>query len=587
MLHTKASRALALALTTTIGLCASPSAWAQGSDDCATAQSISGPGPHAFDTTGATTGAQGQLVACGLTGLGIDNDVWFVWTAPATGTVVLSTCGQTTVDTKVAVYAGSGCPAAGALSCSDDDCFLQSQASFDTTAGTTYLLQIGSAPGNPGGTGTFTFHAMPPLTNDSCSTPVVLSGSATVSFDNSLATTGTQGQNNPGCVNVKRDLWYRWTAPATGVANLSLCGLTAVDTAIAVYAGGACPTAFSIACDDDACNLQSATSWPVTGGAVYMLQIGGAGGSSAGIGAFTIDVTGVPANDDCALPITLGGSGASFDTTSATMGSDGQASPCGAIDHDLWYEWVPSASGIATVDTCGQTGVDTMLAVYSGAACPTGASIACDNDGCGAQSSVTFNASAGVHYLIQLGTPPGAPGGPGSFVLTESPPGITPYCDPGLSGVIACPCSNPPSTTGRGCDNSSATGGASISASGAASLGADTLVFSTADETPVATSIVLQGSAADPTGVVFGQGVRCVTGTLLRLYVKSASGGSISAPSGADPTVSASSAALGDTIVGGQNRYYMVYYRDPLVLGGCPPSQTFNGTNALDVPWGP
>ena len=67
---------------------------------------------------------------------------------------------------------------------------------------------------------------------------------------------------------------------------------------------------------------------------------------------------------------------------------------------------------------------------------------------------------------------------------------MTSLCEPGSSGVIACPCSNPPSGPGRGCDNSSSTGGANLSASGVASLSADTLVFTTSDEKPTAVSIV-------------------------------------------------------------------------------------------------
>ena len=51
--------------------------------------------------------------------------------------------------------------------------------------------------------------------------------------------------------------------------------------------------------------------------------------------------------------------------------------------------------------------------------------------------------------------------------------------------------------------------------------------------------------------------------------------------------MSAQSSALGDTIASGSHRYYMTYYRDPTVLGGCPAVSTFNGTNALDVTWAP
>jgi hypothetical protein len=160
-----------------------------------------------------------------------------------------------------------------------------------------------------------------------------------------------------------------------------------------------------------------------------------------------------------------------------------------------------------------------------------------------------------------------------------------PFCGPGSAGVIACPCSNPPAGPARGCDNSSATGGASIHSSGVASLAADTLMFTTAGEKPTATSIVLQGTAMNPSGMIFGQGVRCVSGTLKRLYVRSASGGSISVPAGTDPSVSARSSTLGDTISAGSHRYYMVYYRDPIVLGGCSALNTYNATNARDVTW--
>ncbi len=165
-------------------------------------------------------------------------------------------------------------------------------------------------------------------------------------------------------------------------------------------------------------------------------------------------------------------------------------------------------------------------------------------------------------------------------------PGVG-FCSPGFAGVLPCPCANPPGGLDRGCDNSSGTGGATIAASGVASLAADSLAFTTSGEKPTATTILLQGNAVAAGGVAFGQGVRCVAGGLKRLYVRAAVGGSISVPQGADPRVAAQSAALGDPIGGGQHRYYMAYYRDPSVLGGCPSTNTFNGTDAEDVLWAP
>jgi hypothetical protein len=196
-------------------------------------------------------------------------------------------------------------------------------------------------------------------------------------------------------------------------------------------------------------------------------------------------------------------------------------------------------------------------------------------DGAALYAGGLFEASpAGDSYLAKWGNPTGC-GTPGSST-----------CEPGTSGVIACPCNNAPSTSGVGCNNSSNTGGSQLAATGIARLRYDTVVFTTSGEKPTATSVVLQGNSASSTGVTFGQGVRCVAGTLKRLYMKTASGGSITAPQGTDLRVHARSAALGDTIAPGTHRYYGVYYRDPIVLGGCPAVSTFNITQQLDVLWG-
>jgi len=174
------------------------------------------------------------------------------------------------------------------------------------------------------------------------------------------------------------------------------------------------------------------------------------------------------------------------------------------------------------------------------------------------------------------------------FVRDRGPisPG-TDLCQPGVAGVMACPCSNPPVGSPRGCNNSSNTGGAQLTSTGLAWLAADTLVFVTNGEKPTAGSIVLQGTAAIPAGIGYYQGVRCLGGTIKRLYTKNAVGGSITAPGAGDPSVSAQSAAVGDTILSGQYRWYAVYYRDGTVLGGCPAADQANITQTQLVTWGP
>ena len=148
---------------------------------------------------------------------------------------------------------------------------------------------------------------------------------------------------------------------------------------------------------------------------------------------------------------------------------------------------------------------------------------------------------AGDSYIAEWGNPPGC-GAPVSV------------CEPGAGGVITCPCGNPPAGSGMGCNNSAATGGAILAASGKSSLANDSLFFATTGELPFAASMVLQGTALQATGLTFGQGVRCVAGSLKRLYVKSAFLGTISAPDSNDPSISSRSAALGDVIPPGFTR---------------------------------
>lgn len=162
-------------------------------------------------------------------------------------------------------------------------------------------------------------------------------------------------------------------------------------------------------------------------------------------------------------------------------------------------------------------------------------------------------------------------------------------CLPGTGTVIPCPCGNPPVGQFRGCDNSAGTGGARLDSSGGASPGPScTLVFTTVGEKPNALSILMQGGQnIASNGIVFGQGVRCAQNSLKRLYVKVASGGSITAPEPSDLSVWLRSCSLGDCLTMNDIRNYAVYYRDPTVLGSCPATSTFNITQTQQILWHP
>jgi len=131
-------------------------------DDCATPMNIAGVGVFNFDNSQATTGAEGQgfYQACNTAGLvETQNDLWYCWTADCTGQVLISTCGQTQVDTKIQFWTGCGCPLAPSEPdcCDDDSCGLQSRLLCDVVCGEQYMIQLGQKPsGMPGGAGSFT-----------------------------------------------------------------------------------------------------------------------------------------------------------------------------------------------------------------------------------------------------------------------------------------------------------------------------------------------------------------------------------------------------------------------------------------------
>jgi hypothetical protein len=144
----------------------------------------------------------------------------------------------------------------------------------------------------------------------------------------------------------------------------------------------------------------------------------------------------------------------------------------------------------------------------------------------------------------------------------------------------ACPCSNA-STIGmrEGCRNSTALG-ATLRATGTASLTNDSLVLRGA-QMPDAPAIYFQGtlSAAGGNGLAAGDGLLCVGGALTRMGVVMNTNGSSSFPA-----VGATSLSLAGGVGAPGTRTYQVHYRD--TANYCTP-HTFNFTNALRIVWTP
>src|SRR5262249_28526054 len=77
------------------------------------------------------------------------------------------------------------------------------------------------------------------------------------------------------------------------------------------------------------------------------------------------------------------------------------SSTCGSdiLAPERLFQWTPSVSHIATIQTCGgTTNFDTTLYVREGTC--LGPDVACNDDSCGSQSSITMPVVAGTTYFI-------------------------------------------------------------------------------------------------------------------------------------------------------------------------------------------
>jgi Tol biopolymer transport system component len=178
---------------------------------------------------------------------------------------------------------------------------------------------------------------------------------------------------------------------------------------------------------------------------------------------------------------------------------------------------------------------------------------------------------------------------PDIFIRDRHAAGSRSVCEPGNADTLPCPCGNAPIGANRGCDNGAGTGGAGLSCHGIAYVSMDNLVVTAQEEGDSAPSVLFEGSTLVSGGVLFGQGVRCVDGPIVRLYTGLSSAGSYSVPNlqSGDASVSLRSAAAGVRIQPGHSYYYFVAYRDQPVARECISGGTFNATQACEVIWFP
>lgn len=186
-------------------------------------------------------------------------------------------------------------------------------------------------------------------------------------------------------------------------------------------------------------------------------------------------------------------------------------------------------------------------------------------------------ATVGDEIMVLLRPAPGAlpelPGFGDDNVgrLIIQPDGVRSYCA-GDGSAAPCPCNNF-ADDGHGCKNSTGAGGL-LSALGTVSVANDDLVFFASDLPAAQPALLFSGTNQlnGGDGLPFGDGLRCVGGTLTRIAVQSANAAGEASWGGG---LAASEGYADNDIV-----HFQAWYRDPL-LGPC--GTGFNLTNALTV----
>jgi hypothetical protein len=154
---------------------------------------------------------------------------------------------------------------------------------------------------------------------------------------------------------------------------------------------------------------------------------------------------------------------------------------------------------------------------------------------------------------------------------------ITPFCFGDGTGT-PCPCGNDSAVGDKeGCLSSLAMGG-KLTASGNASVSNDTLGL-TGARMPNSSALYFQGTTDAGTGLVFGDGLRCAAGSVIRLATKANSAGASEYPEAGDLTIS-----VKGLVAPGDSRTYQVWYRNAAAF--CNP-EGFNLTNGVRVLWAP
>jgi hypothetical protein len=213
------------------------------------------------------------------------HSVWFSWTPASDQIAVVDTKGSD-FDTMLAIYVGDSVSNLTSVAGDDDiipGVYLTSQVSFSATAGTTYWIAV---DGYQGAVGTVVLNLNPPA-NDDFAQAFIISGSAGTTNGSTIGASKEPYELAHAFDVGGHSIWYLWTAPDSGPADINTLGST-FNTTLAVYTDGSVGSSGNLtnfvlvaASDDDVGAVQtSRVDFYAVAGTTYQIAIDGFGAES-------------------------------------------------------------------------------------------------------------------------------------------------------------------------------------------------------------------------------------------------------------------------------------------------------------------
>lgn len=356
-----------------------------------------------FRLRGSTVDATAETGEPSHAGVPPSQTVWWRWTPPAPGIVLLETT-NSTFDTVLAVYTGDQLASLQPVAANDNRTASSSDSAveFEPLAGVPYHIAVMGAGGQ---SGTFQVVAtfIPRPLNDNFTNATAITGSEATVKGSTVAATREGDEPAHAGETGGKSVWWAWTAAANGSATITTAG-SLFDTLLAVYTGSSLADLTVVASNNDraAGDPTSRVQFNAVAGRTYFIAVDGVNGAAGQVILNT-----PPLNDHFTNRIVL--NNALFftvgHTTLATREPQEPTHTVLSANNSIWWSWIAPSNGPVSITTAGSS-FDTIVAIYTGSFLASLSFVAADDNGAGSGASkVVFDAVAGVTYHIAVDGP--------------------------------------------------------------------------------------------------------------------------------------------------------------------------------------